>query len=257
LEQLQADLINAAKDAGRYVLDALLSIGIAIALLLGSRFIRQRIKSSASKRHVRNNLPSLIDNVIRIGVYIVVLLIVLGSLGVDTSSLVTFFSVFTAALTLSLQDVLKNIFSGMYLLGEQPFLPGDRIKVAKEEGRVERIDLRVTRIRSDRQELILVPNLTVFTQVVANSSTLRFRPMTFQIIDIDEDVEVAEDGIRETVKPHIPDGARVAIRLMKVGKEGCDLEATIRRTETEEQQHTILLALHKRFPGATLTVVGR
>jgi len=145
----------------------------------------------------------------------------------------------------------------MYLLGEQPFLPGDRIKVATEEGRVERIDLRVTRIRSDRQELILVPNLTVFTQIVSNSSTLRFRPMTFQITAIPEDVEVAEDGVRDTVKPHIPDEARVAIRLMKVGKDGCDLEATIRRTETEEQQHTILLALHKRFPDATLRVIGR
>src|SRR4051812_24506976 len=173
LDQIQTDLINAVKDAGRFFLDAVVSIGIAVALIFGSRFIRRRIRSSTDKRKVRNNFPSLIDNVIRIGVYIIALIIILGALGVDTSSLVTFFSVFTAALTLSLQDVLKNIFSGMYLLAEQPFMPGDRVKVATEEGRVERIDLRVTRIRSDRQEMILVPNSTVFTQVVANSSTLR------------------------------------------------------------------------------------
>jgi small conductance mechanosensitive channel len=257
LDQVQTDVVNAAKDAGRFVLEAITGIAIGIVLIFGSRYLRRRIRASAEKRKVRNNFPVLIDNAIRIGVYIVVLVIILSALGVDTSALVTFFSVFTAALTLSLQDVLKNIFSGMYLLAEQPFMPGDRIQVSKEEGRVERIDLRVTRLRSDRQELILVPNSTVFTQVVANSSTLRFRPMTVQITEIAEEPEAAEEAIRETVGPHIPEGARVAIRLMKVGKESVDLEATVRRTETEEQQHTIILALHKRFPDAILTVIGR
>lgn len=257
MDQIQTDLVNIAKDAGRYLLDAAIGLGIAVALIYLSRFIRRRIRQRAEKRNVRNNFPSLINAVLRVATYLIVALVVLTSFGVDTSSLVTYFGLVTAALTLALQDVLRNVFSGMYLLAEQPFLPGDRIRVGPESGRVERIDLRVTRLRSDRQEEILVPNSTVFTQVVGSTSTMRFRPMTLQFAEITVDPESAEIAMRETITPHLAEGARIQFRIMKASTKGSDFELTIRRTETEAQQNEIILALHKLYPDAVLTVIGR
>lgn len=257
MDRIEADLANLAKDAGRYLLDAAVGIAVAVAIIYISRFIRRRIRLRAEKQKVRNNLPSLINAVLRVGTYLIVALIVLSSFGVDTSSLVTYFGLVTAALTLALQDVLRNVFSGMYLLAEQPFLPGDRIRVGPESGRVERIDLRVTRLRSDRQEEILVPNSTVFTQVVGSTSTMRFRPMTLQFAEIMVDPEEAETAMREAMAPHLIEGARVQFRLLKASSKGSDFELTIRRTESETQQEAIILALHKLYPDAVLTVIGR
>jgi len=250
-------LRDRGEEIGRFLLSVGGSIAIAVALIFIARVFRGRIRTIAERRGLSNNVPALIDNLVRVAVYIIVGIIILGSLGVDSGSLVTFFGLATAAVTLSLQDVLKNIFSGIYLLAEQPFSPGDRIRVGGEEGRVERVDLRVTRIRNDRQELILVPNSTVFTTVVGTRSTMRFRPYTVQLTGVQQAFEAAEGQIRSLIGEALPGGSTPAIRLLQVGPAGCDLEITIRRTESEDQQRTIAVSLNRAFPEATLTVIAR
>lgn len=256
-DDLWDGLRDRGEEIGRFLLSVGGSIAIAVAIIFVSRIVRGRIRAIAERRGLSNNVPGLIDNLARVAVYIIVGIIILSSLGVDGGSLVTFFGLATAAITLSLQDVLKNIFSGIYLLAEQPFSPGDRIRVSGEEGRVERVDLRVTRIRNDRQELILVPNSTVFTTIVGTRSTMRFRPFTVQLTGIPQGFEPAESRIRALIAEALPGGSTPAIRLLQVGPAGCDLEITIRRTETEEQQHAIVVGLNQAFPDATLSVVAR
>jgi small-conductance mechanosensitive channel len=251
------ELRDRGEDIGRFLLSVGGSIAIAIGLILIARMFRKRIRSIAERRGLSNNVPALIDNLLRVAVYIIVGIIILSSIGIDGGSLVTFFGLATAAVTLSLQDVLKNIFSGIYLLAEQPFSPGDRIRVSGEEGRVERVDLRVTRLRNDRQELILVPNSTVFTTVVGARSTMRYRPYTVQLTGIQSEFPAAEEQVKAIVAATFPGGSAPTIRLLKAGPEGSDLEITIRRTETEDQQQAVTIALHNAFQDATLTVIAR
>src|SRR5262245_49738510 len=134
---------------------------VVIAAFLVRRF-RQRVYRSLAKRNVKNNVPELITNLITIGAYILAGLFALRALGADSSSLVTSIGLITAAVSLALQDVLKNFVSGLYLLAEQPFGPGDRIRVAGEDGIVERVDIRTTQLRNDKAEQVLVPNSKVF-----------------------------------------------------------------------------------------------
>jgi ABC-type multidrug transport system fused ATPase/permease subunit len=256
-DRARDELGDRADQLGRFLVSFGGSIAIAVGLILLARVVRKRLRAIADRRGLSNNVPALIDNLLRVIVYIIVGIIILSSLGIDGGSLVTFFGLATAAVTLSLQDVLKNIFSGIYLLAEQPFSPGDRIRVSGEEGRVERVDLRVTRLRNDRQELILVPNSTVFTTVVGARSTMRFRPYTVQLTGIREGFAVAEEQIRTLVAGVLPGGSVPAIRLLKSGPDGSDLEITIRRTETEDQQQAIALAFIGAFPEATLIVIAR
>ncbi len=257
LDEIKNALIAFAEETGRTLIDIGTSLLIAGAIVLVTRRIRKRVRDYADRRASNNNLPALADNLIRIVVYIVVAIIVLSGFGVDSSALVTFVGLATAAVTLSLQDVLRNIFSGIYLLAEQPFRPGDRIRVGTEEGRVERVDLRVTRLRNDRHELILVPNLSVFTQVVGSRSTHRFRPYTLQLTGVKQPFAEADAKIRDLIAPELSDGSRPTIRLLKTGPEGTDLEITIRRTNSEDQQDAIARALYTAFPDATLTIVAR
>lgn len=251
-------LIAFGADTGRALINIAISLLIAGAIILVTRRIRRRVRDYAERRgSTNNNLPALADNLVRIGVYIIVAMIVLNGFGVDSTALVTFIGLATAAITLSLQDVLRNIFSGIYLLAEQPFRPGDRIRVGAEEGRVERVDLRITQLRNDRQEQILIPNSTIFTQVVSNRSTLRFRPYTLQLTGVKLPLEDADARAREVMAPELSTGSRPAIRLLKTGPDGTDLEITIRRTDTEQQQDAIARALYTAFPDATLAIVAR
>jgi len=257
-DEIRRALIAFGEDTGRVLLDIAVSLLIAGVIILVTRQVRKRVRAYA-ERHgpTNNNLPALADNLVRIVIYVIVALVVLSGFGVDSTALVTFVGLATAAITLSLQDVLRNIFAGIYLLAEQPFRPGDRIRVGVEEGRVERVDLRITRLRNDRQELILVPNSTIFTQVVSNRSTLRFRPFTLQLTGVKLPFDEAETRAREVIAPQLSAASRPGIRLIKTGPEGTDLEITIRRTDTEAQQDAIARALYTTFPDATLTIVAR
>ena len=81
--------------------------------------------------------------------------------------------------------------------------------------------------------------------------------MTLQFTEIMADPEEAEQAMRETIASHLADGGRIQFRIMKASKKGSDFELTIRRTDTEAQQNEVILALHKLYPDAVLTVIGR
>jgi small-conductance mechanosensitive channel len=95
-------------------------------------------------------------------------LIVLSILGVNPTGLVAVLGAVTLAFSLALQDILKNFFSGVYLLLERPFRVGDTIKVKEQTGVVENIGVRTTQLRTADNIQVMVPNATLFSEVVAN-----------------------------------------------------------------------------------------
>src|SRR6185437_15993820 len=103
-----------------------------------------------------------------IGWLVITLLFVLGILGVNPAGLVAVAGAVGLAFSLALQDILKNFFSGIYLLLERPFRVGDTIRVKDQTGVVENIGVRTTQLRTAENVQVLVPNATVFSEVVAN-----------------------------------------------------------------------------------------
>src|SRR5712691_371452 len=88
--------------------------------------------------------------------------------GVQISGLLTFLGALSLAITFALQDVLKNLVAGLYLLWERPFIIGDSIQVKDVTGKVEDVQVRTTLLRSDTGQLIVVPNAVLFTEIVTN-----------------------------------------------------------------------------------------
>ena len=81
------------------------------------------------------------------------------------------------AFSLAMQDILKNFFSGVYLLLERPFRVGDTIKVKDQEGVVENIGVRTTTLRTVHNVRVMVPNAMIFAEIVANQSEARENPI--------------------------------------------------------------------------------
>ena len=90
--------------------------------------------------------------------------------GISPAAFVAALGVAGLAITLSLQDVLKNFFAGVYLLFERPFRIGDDIQVKDVHGRVTDVGLRTTSIRAEDGRLILIPNSIVLSEIVTNRS---------------------------------------------------------------------------------------
>lgn len=69
------------------------------------------------------------------------------------------------------QDILKNIFGGIVILLDQPFKVGDKIEIGNYYGEVTGIGLRSTRIVTNDDSLVSVPNGDLMSQAVSNSNS--------------------------------------------------------------------------------------
>lgn len=121
---------------------------------------------------------------------------VLDTLGVPPATLVTFVGVVGIGISLALQDILKSFFAGTYLLFERPFRIGDEISVKDQRGIVENIGVRTTRLRTEANVLVAIPNAVVFSEMVLNRTNER-KP---------SDIRVAADNERAT-PPTAPSSA--------------------------------------------------
>lgn len=118
----------------------------------------------------------LVKRALVIGSTLVTLLLILGTLGISTAGLVAVAGAVGLAFSLAIQDILKNFFSGVYLLLERPFRVGDTIRVKEQQGVVENIGVRTTMLRTPQNVQVLVPNAVVFAEVVTNHTYAETEP---------------------------------------------------------------------------------
>ncbi|HBH61105.1 MAG TPA: mechanosensitive ion channel family protein [Nitrospiraceae bacterium] len=96
-------------------------------------------------------------------------LIILSLLGISITPLITALGVGGLAVALALQDTLANLFAGIHILIEKAVRVGDFIKLESgQEGYVEDITWRTTRIRMLPNNMVVIPNSKLSQSIVTN-----------------------------------------------------------------------------------------
>lgn len=142
---------------------------VALALALG-RVLQQGALGGLTEGRLNRNLQILIARCIYTATLILGLVVILAIWGTGLVLPVTLLGALTVALSLALQDILRNVVSGIYLLLEHPFAIGDHISAVSFGGEVEDIQLRVTVLRTADNQKVLIPNALLFTSPVLNHS---------------------------------------------------------------------------------------
>lgn len=104
---------------------------------------------------------NLINNLIRVFVISISLILILESCGVDTASFVASLGVFSLVLGLAIQDVLKDFISGMYLVFEGQYNIGDWVKIGDFKGEVLASNFRTTKLKSYTGEIKIISNRNI------------------------------------------------------------------------------------------------
>jgi small-conductance mechanosensitive channel len=113
---------------------------------------------------------------------------------------VTVLSVLTVAISFSIQDILKDLVAGFYILLERPFYIGDQISITTAPtvvyaGKVEDVQLRATKIRLITGEEATIPNSMVFSGAVVNNTFYGDRRSTILVMlpqdDFTKDATIA------------------------------------------------------------------
>lgn len=150
-----------------FKLSVAISATYAFAKLVDIVFLTWREKTHADKIFSEQVIPLLNSSVKYVGVFIGMLTMA-SNLGVDITSILTLGSVGALAVSLAAQDLLSNIFGGIAILMDKPFVLGNAVKVENSDGGVEAIGLRSTRIRTSEGFLVTIPNKTMANATIAN-----------------------------------------------------------------------------------------
>ena len=128
-----------------------------------------------------NTLRHYISSAIHTLLWVLTVIIVANALGINTTSLVALVSVAGVALSLSIQNVMSNLFSGITLLITKPFTTGDVVEVAGKTGIVKAVGLFYTQLDTLDNVSMVVPNSDLTGATVKNYSRepLRRVDMTF------------------------------------------------------------------------------
>ena len=127
----------------------------------------------------RSKIDALACKIIRVVVKAVLLsitvMIVLGSLGVEVSSLIAAFSVIGVAFSLAIQDFLSNVFGGIQIISNHPFKIGDYVEAGGEAGTVREVGLFYTKLDTPDRKLIQIPNSKIANETIINYTSADIR----------------------------------------------------------------------------------
>ena len=123
-----------------------------------------------------------LERAARIIIWIIGLGIILDIFGIQIGALIAGLGLFSVAVALGAQDLFKNLISGLLIIGENRFQPGDRIEVPGQlHGVVEDIGFRSTVIRTFNTAPMLVPNKDLSDVKVINHGNIQFRTINWTL----------------------------------------------------------------------------
>ena len=177
-ERLNAWLISAGLGAFQRIISAGLILAVGIFLI---RLVTKLVRKALLRSRLERAAHSMIISVVRIGLYLLLLINVAASLGIDITGVVALASVLTLAVSLALQNMLANVMGGFTILTTHPFHSGDFVDIGGESGTVEEISMTYTRLATPDNKIISIPNNTVIASQITNYSVAGKRRVDISI----------------------------------------------------------------------------
>ena len=141
---------------------------VTVLGILAIRIVMKLLQKVLEKSKLEKAAHTLILTAARIVLYILLALIVASGLGIDVTGIVALASVLTLAVSLSVQNLLTNVFGGFTLLYTKPFASEDYVEIAGQSGTVQEIGLTYTKLATVDNKIVSIPNSAVVAAEIVN-----------------------------------------------------------------------------------------
>ena len=208
-------------------------VGVAAAVMLLG-WVIAKVATGMLTRMLRRRVDAQGAMIARLlvyyGVMVVFGLAALQQLGVELSVLVGAAGVLTVAIGFAAQTSAANVISGLFLLGEQPFVIGDIIQVSGQTGEVVSIDLMSVKLRTFANLLVRVPNETLLKSEITNLTHFPIRRFDLQVrIRFGVDLTRARAVLKEVADAHplSLDEPAPLILFVEFGESGAQVQFSV------------------------------
>ena len=152
------------------------------------------------KRNTEASLSSFLSSVVNITLNFLMIIIVIGILGIETSSFVALFASAGVAVGMALSGTLQNFAGGVMIMLFKPFKVGDFLEAEGVTGTVKEIQIFNTIITTADNKVIIVPNGGISTGIITNYSKEKYRRVDFEFsIGYGDDYDKAKAVLMELI----------------------------------------------------------
>ena len=179
----------------------------AIAIwIIGSLIIKTLLKGvrkAMEKRDYDASLKKFLLNLLSWTLKIVLIVVVLGTVGIETTSFAAILAAAGLAIGLALQGSLANFAGGVLIMIFKPIKIGDLIQAQGEVGVVKEIEIFTTKLIGVTNKEIIIPNGALSNGNIVNYSTEGTRrvDLTFGV-GYESDIKKTKDVIMNVLTAH-------------------------------------------------------
>ena len=211
--QFAVSLWHKGLDFGLKVLAAIFIYSVGAWLIKKTgRLLRKIFERKGTDKMIVTFVTSLVS----IALTVLLVIITVGTLGVDTTSLAALLAAGGMAIGMALSGTVQNFAGGIMLLVFKPFKAGDYIKALGYEGFVVEVNMVSTKIRTYANSIIVLPNGALSGGTIDNFSHKPYHRASWLVdvaygSDADKvktvllDILRSEPRILDSAKAEVPD----------------------------------------------------
>lgn len=162
-----------------------INLAIAVLVFYAGRFIITRLHrfliSILTRRKVEASLTTFVLSLVKMLLYFILIVTVIGILGIETSSFIAIFASAGVAIGMALSGTLQNFAGGVLILLLKPYKVGDYIETQGYAGTVREIQIFHTIISTADNRIIIIPNGGLSTGTINNASKEPYRRVDWDI----------------------------------------------------------------------------
>lgn len=207
-----------------------INLAIAVVVFYVGKFVIKKLYRLLSviltRREVDRSLTTFVLSLVKIVLYFILIVTVIGIIGIETSSFIALFASAGVAIGMALSGTLQNFAGGVLILLLKPYKIGDYIEAQGYAGTVREIQIFSTIICTPDNKSILIPNGSLSTGSVNNWSREDYRRVDWTVsIAYGDDIETA----RRTILDIFAADSRVVKRYLEDDRKERQDEADLRR----------------------------
>lgn len=173
---------------------------IFLVCIIAIRILKAVASKMLKKTKLNAALQHFVLSAVKAALWVLAIIIIADSLGISTASLVAVLSIAGLALSLSVQNIMSNLFSGITILFTHPFEAGNFVEIAGKSGTVKTIGLFYTVIETGDKVNISIPNSDITSSSILNYSISGQRRVDMEFgASYDNSSENVKDAIMQAV----------------------------------------------------------
>ena len=178
---------------GIKVLAALLIFIIGIFLI---RWVKNILKHVFERRNTEKTIASFVTSFVSISLTVLLIVISVGALGVNTTSLAALLAAGGMAIGMALSGTVQNFAGGLMLLAFKPFKAGDFIEAQGHSGKVIEVNITATKILTVDNRVVILPNGALSNGTINNFSGRPLRRVEWLVsVEYGVDAKACKEAI--------------------------------------------------------------